>query len=89
MPRVSQPPSLESKSFGKKDPKGRGKNAPFEKIKSKRRQVAEIGFETQKTSFFGTTNLEKMVSQVTAQKIHQKTARVQLIPLRDASTFTQ
>jgi hypothetical protein len=25
MPRVSQPPSLESKSFGKKDPKGRGK----------------------------------------------------------------
>jgi hypothetical protein len=69
MPRVSQTPSLESKSFGKKDPNGRGRKVPFEKIKSKRRQLAEIKLETQKTSFFGTTNLEKMVNRVTAQKI--------------------
>jgi hypothetical protein len=89
MPRVSQPPSLESKSFGKKDPKGHGKKVPFEKIKSKRRQLAEFGLETQKTSFFGTTNPEKMVNQVTAQKICQKTACIQLIPLHDASSFTQ
>jgi hypothetical protein len=44
------------------------KKVPFEKIKSKRRQLAEIRLETQRTSFFGTTNPEKMVNRVTAQK---------------------
>jgi hypothetical protein len=89
MPRVPQPLSLESKSFGNKDPKGRGKKVPFEKIKSKRRQLAEIRFETRKTSFFRTTNPEKMVNRVTAQKICQKTASIELILLRDASSYTQ
>jgi hypothetical protein len=49
--------------------------------------LAEIELETRKTSFFGTINPEKMVNQVTAQKIHQKTARVPSIPLVRRFTF--
>jgi hypothetical protein len=86
-PRALSPNRLE-----KKDPKGRGRKKKkflLKKIKSKKRQLAEIRFETQKTSFFGTTNPEKMVNRVTAQKICQKTASIQLILLRDASSYTQ
>jgi hypothetical protein len=49
--------------------------------------LAEIELETQKTSFFGTINPEKMVNQATAQKIHQKTARGPIIPLARRFTF--
>jgi hypothetical protein len=49
--------------------------------------LAEIELEIQKTSFFGTINLEKMVNQITAQKIHQKTARIPSIPLVRRFTF--
>jgi hypothetical protein len=43
--------------------------------------LAEIELEIPKTSFFGTINPEKMVNQITAQKIHQKTTRIPSIPL--------
>jgi hypothetical protein len=49
--------------------------------------LAEFELETQKTSFFETINPEKMVNQVTAQKIHQKTARVPSILLVRRFTF--
>jgi hypothetical protein len=49
--------------------------------------LAEIELETQKTSFSRTMNPEKMVSQVTAQKIHQKPARGPIIPLARRFTF--
>jgi hypothetical protein len=49
--------------------------------------LAEIELETQKTSFFGTMNPEKMVSQVTAQKIHQKPSCGPIIPLARCFTF--
>jgi hypothetical protein len=51
--------------------------------------LAEIELETQKASFFGTINPEKMVNQVTAKKSTKKLLMVQLFPLRDASPFTQ
>jgi hypothetical protein len=49
--------------------------------------LAEIELEIQKTSFFGTINPEKMVNQITAQKIHQKTACIPSIPLVRRFTF--
>jgi hypothetical protein len=49
--------------------------------------LAEIELEIQKTSFFGTINPEKMVNQITAQKIHQKTVRIPSIPLVRCFTF--
>jgi hypothetical protein len=49
--------------------------------------LAEIELEIQKTSFFGTINPEKMVNQITTQKIHQKTARIPNIPLVRRFTF--
>jgi hypothetical protein len=49
--------------------------------------LAEIELEIQKTSFFGTINPGKMVNQITAQKIHQKTARIPSIPLVRRFTF--
>jgi hypothetical protein len=49
--------------------------------------LAENELETQTTSFFGTINPKKMVSQVTAQKIHQKTNRGPIIPRARRFTF--
>jgi hypothetical protein len=49
--------------------------------------LAEIELKIQKTSFFGTINPEKMVNQITAQKIHQKTVRIPSIPLVRRFTF--
>jgi hypothetical protein len=49
--------------------------------------LAEIELEIQKTSFFGTINPEKMVNQITAQKIHQKIARIPSIRLMRRFTF--
>jgi hypothetical protein len=49
--------------------------------------LAEIELEIQRTSFFGTINPEKMVNQITAQKIHPKTARIPNIPLVRRFTF--
>jgi hypothetical protein len=49
--------------------------------------LAEIELEIQKTSFFRTINPEEMVNQITAQKIHQKTARIPSIPLVRRFTF--
>jgi hypothetical protein len=49
--------------------------------------LAEIELETQKTSFFGTINPEKMVNQVTAKTVHPKTAHGPIIPLARRFTF--
>jgi hypothetical protein len=49
--------------------------------------LVEIELEIQKTSFFGTINPKKMVNQITAQKIHQKTARIPSISLMRCFTF--
>jgi hypothetical protein len=49
--------------------------------------LAEIELETQRTSFFRIINPEKMVNQVTAQKILQKTAHGLIIPFARRFTF--
>jgi hypothetical protein len=71
MPRIPQPPSLESKTlrFGKKDPKV---VACSEKISWEiigvMIQVMEVRFEIQKTPFFGTIILEKLINQISYLK---------------------
>jgi hypothetical protein len=49
--------------------------------------LAEIELEIRKTSFFEAINPKKMVNQITAQKIHQKIARIPSIPLVRRFTF--
>jgi hypothetical protein len=49
--------------------------------------LAEIELETQKTSFFGTINPEKMVSQVTAQKNPPKNCPCPISTLARRFTF--
>jgi hypothetical protein len=49
--------------------------------------LAKIELKIEKISFFGTINPEKMVNQITAQKIHQKTVRIPSIPLVRRFTF--
>jgi hypothetical protein len=49
--------------------------------------LAKIELKIEKISFFGTIKPEKMVNQITAQKIHQKTARIPSIPLVLRFTF--
>jgi hypothetical protein len=73
MPRIPQPPSLESKSlrFGKKDPivvACSEKMFPWEII-GVMVQMMEIRFRIQKTPFFGTINPEKMVNRIIYLKI--------------------
>jgi hypothetical protein len=49
--------------------------------------LAEIELEIRKTSFFEIINPEKIVNQITAQKIHQKTTRIPSIRLVRRFTF--
>jgi hypothetical protein len=68
MPRIPQPPSLESKSlrFGKKDPKVVAyseKMFPWEII-GMMVQMMEVRFGIQKTPFLGIINSEKMINRI-------------------------
>jgi hypothetical protein len=93
MPRIPQPPSLESKSFrfGKKDPMVVAcseKMFPWEII-GVMVQMIEVRFEIRKNPFFGTINPEKMVNRIIYLKIYQMTPRLPNIPCDDSSTSGQ
>jgi hypothetical protein len=93
MPRIPQPPSLESKSLRLE------KNDPMVMACSEKMflweiidvmvQMIEVRFGIQKTSFFGTINPEKMVNQILYLKIHQITPHLLNIPCDDSSTLEQ
>jgi hypothetical protein len=93
MPRIPQPPSLESKSLrlGKKDPMVVAcseKIFPWEII-GVMVQMIEVRFGIQKTPFFGIINPKKMVNQIIYLKIHQITPHLPTIPCDDSSTSEQ
>jgi hypothetical protein len=71
MPRIPQPPSLESKSlrFGKKDPKvvACSEKIPWEII-GMMIQTMEVRFGIRKTPFFGTINPEEMINRISYLK---------------------
>jgi hypothetical protein len=83
MPRILQPPSLESKSlrFGKKDPivVACGEKMFLWEIIGVMVQMMEVRFEIRKTPLFRTINPEEMVNRIIYLKIHQTT--LQLRPL--------
>jgi hypothetical protein len=91
MPRIPQPPNLESKSLrlGKKDPMVVACSAkifPWEIIVVMV-QMIEVRFGIRKTSFFGTINPEKIVNQIIYLKIYQITPHLPNIPCDDSSTL--
>jgi hypothetical protein len=91
MPRIPQPPSLESKSLRleKKDPMVVAcseKNVPLENI-CVMVQMIEVRFGICKTPFFETINPEKMVNQIIYLKIHQITPHLPDISCDDSSTL--
>jgi hypothetical protein len=93
MPRIPQPPSLESKSlrFGKKDlivMACSEKMFPWEII-GVMVQMMEVRFRIWKTPFSRTINPEKMVNRIIYLKIHQMTPWLPNIPCDDSSTLEQ
>jgi hypothetical protein len=93
MPRIPQPPSLESKylRLGKKDPMVVAcseKMFPWEII-GVMVQMIEVRFGIRKTPFFGTINPEKIVNQIIYLKIYQITPHLPNIPSDDSSTSEQ
>jgi hypothetical protein len=93
MPRIPQPPNLESKSlrFGKNDPivvACSEKMFPWEII-GVMVLMMEVRFRFQKTLFFRTINTEKMVNRIIYLKIHQMTPRLPNISCDDSSTSEQ
>jgi hypothetical protein len=99
MPRIPQPPSLESKylKLGKKDPMVMAcrekmfrwyRWIPWEII-GVMVQMMEVRFGIQKTPFFGTINPEKMVNQIIYLNFYQITPHLPNIPCDDSLTLEQ
>jgi hypothetical protein len=90
MPRIPQPPSLESKSlrFGKKDPTvvACSEKMFHWEIIGVMIQMMEIRLGIRKIPFFGTINPEKMVNRIFYLKIHQMTPHLPNIPCDNSST---
>jgi hypothetical protein len=93
MPRIPQPPSLESKSLSLEKRIQWSWHAvkkifPCEII-GVMVQMIEVRFGIQKIPFFGTINPENMVNQIFYLKIHQITPHLPNIPYDDSSTSEQ